>query len=327
MVENTAPESTEHNKSEDKTPAQIHSEEKRPQVKPSDKKSEKNRPTALVTGATSGIGYITALELAKRNMHVVLHARSAEKAEQVRADIERQTGNSNLDVLLADFSVLDQVREAADTFRKQHGKLDILVNNAGLIMGNTRKTSTEGYELTITINHLAPFVFTARLYDLIARSADGRIINVASEAHRRASPDFDDFHLERSYTGWKAYGNSKLYNIMYTDELARRIGKSGISTWSLHPGVVATNFSLNTGGLTNFLFRTFRPFLRTAENGAATSIYLAAEPDIPAPSGAYFIDRKPAQVRHRFFTPENNRRLWELSCELTGEDEIPQVAL
>ena len=326
--------------------------------------------TALVTGATSGIGYVTALELAQKGMQVVLHARNPERAEQVRADIERRTGNGDLDVLLADFASLDQVRAAADTFREKHGRLDILVNNAGLIMGKQRLESEEGYEQTITINHLAPFLFTARLFDLIAQSADGRIINVASEAHRGASPDFDDFHMKGSYSGWKAYCNSKLYNMMFTDELARRIGvasqkeavaQSGaplqadtplqtgespgtdtsqltggspekgtssqtdvmmgrISTWSLHPGTVATNFSNSAGGLTNFFFRVFRPLLRTAENGAATSVYLASEPDIPASSGSYFIDRKPSSIRHRFFSAENNRKLWELSCELTGVD-------
>ena len=320
--------------------------------------------TALVTGATSGIGYVTALELAQKGMQVVLHARNPERAEQVRADIERRTGNVHLDVLLADFGSLDEVRAAADTFLENHGRLDILVNNAGLIMGKQRLESEEGYEQTITINHLAPFLFTARLFDLLARSPDGRIINVASEAHRGASPDFDDFHMQRSYSGWKAYCNSKLYNIMFTDELARRIGvalqtgtasqtvtpsRAGVSpgsgtspltggsperssssqtdampgrlsTWSLHPGAVATNFSKNSGGLTSLIFRVFRPFLRTAENGASTSVYLASEPDIPASSGSYFIDRKPASIRHRFFSTENNRKLWELSCELTGVD-------
>lgn len=284
--------------------------------------------TALVTGATSGIGYVTALELARQGIRVVLHARNPEKAEQVRADIERRTGNGNLDVLLADFGSLDEVRAAADTFREKHDRLDILVNNAGLIMGKQRQESGEGYELTITINHLAPFLFTARLIDLVGRSSNGRIINVASEAHRGASPGFGDFHMKRSYSGWKAYCNSKLYNIMFTDELARRIGAVShtdeavglISTWSLHPGAVATNFSKNSGGLTSLIFQVFRPFLRTAENGASTSVYLASEPDIPASNGSYFIDSKPARVRHRFFSAENNRKLWELSCDLAGVD-------
>ncbi len=305
-----------------------HPEEKHYDKKQSGEMKDKPGLTALITGATSGIGYVTALELARKGMHVVLHARNPEKAEQVRSDIERSTGNGNLDVLLADFTSLDEVRRAAAEFRETHGKLDILVNNAGLILGKQRLESAEGYEQTITINHLAPFLLTSRLFDLLTRSDDGRIINVASEAHRGASPDFSDFHMKKSYSGWKAYCNSKLYNIMFTDELARRVGGANrsddaakhISTWSLHPGTVATNFSYSAGGLTNMVFRIFRPFLRTAENGAATSVYLAAEPDIPASNGAYFIDRKQARVRHGFFTHKNNRMLWERSCELTGED-------
>ena len=364
MSENAAPDSTERDKSKAKSPDKTHREENHPQEAQVNESPENIKQTALVTGATSGIGFITALELARQGLQVVLHARNPEKAEQVRAEIERRTGNSDLDVLLADFSSLEEVRAATDSFRDKHDRLDILVNNAGLIMGKQRQESDEGYELTITINHLAPFIFTARLLDLVGRSSDGRIINVASEAHRGASPDFGDFHMKRSYSGWKAYCNSKLYNIMFTDELARRIGVSSqpatpspndmpfqagqssgaatssqtrdlpetgtmsqtdattgrLSTWSLHPGAVATNFSKNSGGLTSFIFRVFRPFLRTAENGALTSVYLASEPDIPASNGSYFIDSKPASVRHRFFSADNNRKLWELSCELTGED-------
>lgn len=270
---------------------------------------------ALITGSTSGIGYITALELAKLGFHTVLHARNREKAEQTQQQIVRQTGNKAVDILLADFARLDEIPPLASEFTKRYDRLDLLVNNAGLILGNNRQVTPEGYELTITINHLSPFLLTTLLYGTLKDTPGARIINVASMAHRGAVPDFNDFHLERSYSGWKAYCNSKLYNIMFTAELARR----EVPAWSLHPGTVATRFSVGAGGWIQPFFSLFRPFLSTPERGASTSIYLCTEKEIPAPSGTYFVNSKPAKVRNRFYAPDNNRRLWELSEKLTGK--------
>lgn len=274
----------------------------------------------LITGATSGIGYITARELAAKGAKVVIHGRSKDKVDSAREAISELTGAGNTpDILLGDFSSLDDVRKAAADFNKKYDRLDVLINNAGLILGRERQTSVDGYELTIAINHLAPFLFTGLVFDKLRSSSQARIINVSSEAHRAASPDFEDFHMEQSYSSFKAYGNSKLYNIMFTEELAERMKPySNIATYSLHPGTVATNFSESAGGLINFGFKLIRPFISSSEQGAQTSIYLASEEHIPAYSGAYFVSKKPAEVKHKFFTPANNRRLWELSEEFTG---------
>ncbi len=273
----------------------------------------------LVTGSTSGIGFIAAKELALNGWHMILHARNKEKAEQTKQQIIQETGNQNVDILLADMSSLDQVKKAASELKESLDHLDILINNAGLILGSERQLSEDGYEQTIAINHLAPFLFTAELFDLLEKSNEARIINVASEAYRAAAPDFQDFNMEQSYSGWKAYGNSKLYNIMFTEELAERAKSySNILAYSMHPGTVATNFSQSAGGLTSLVFKLIRPFISTPEQGAETIIYLATEEHIPAYSGAYFINKKPAKVNHKFFTLENNRRLWEMSEQLVG---------
>ncbi len=274
----------------------------------------------LVTGATSGIGYITALELARKGAVVILHGRNEKKLQVTQKQIAKETGNSHIYLLQADFSSLDEVRKAADQVNNDYKQIDVLVNNAGLILGSKRQVSPDGYELTIAINHLSPFAFTKLIFDRIAASDDGRIINVASEAHRAAGPDFEDFNMEQSYSGFKAYGNSKLYNIMFTTELAKRLTDyPNLSTYSLHPGTVATNFSASAGGLTNLVFKLFRPFLTSSEKGAQTSIYLASANEIPARSGSYFINKKPAKVKHKFYTEENNVKLWEVSEMLTGE--------
>lgn len=315
----------------------------------------------LITGSTSGIGLITAMELAKQGHDIVLHARDRERAEQTKKKIQNETGNKNIDYLLADFSSLEEVSLLADTYNKHYGSLDLLINNAGLILGKERRLSSEGYELTLTINHLSPFLLTSLLFETLQKSArkNGesgvRIINVASEAHRGAFPDFDDISMEKSYSGWKAYCNSKLYNIMFTRELARRIddlrpsspahfpkddstlktgnsssnsdlsstpdipASNNIFTYSLHPGTVATNFSNSAGGWVQKAFQWMRPLLSTPEQGASTTLFLSTEEKIKSPSGSYFINRKPAKVRNKFFTPEHNQRLWEMSEKMTGE--------
>ncbi len=279
---------------------------------------------ALITGSTSGIGYITALELAKRDVALVLHARDERKAKQTKDQLIKLTGNQRIDILLADFSSLEEVRSAANTFKNRYNKLDLLINNAGLILGKERQTSREGFERTIAINHLAPFLLTSLLFNALSKSTEARIINVASEAYRGAAPDFEDFNMEQSYSGWKAYCNSKLYNIMFTEELEKRIktgtfgSNSMITTYSLHPGTVATNFSASAGGWVHKIFKLMRPFLTSPEQGASTSVYLSTETQIPAPGGTFFVNKKPVRVKHRFHNPENNRKLWDLSEKLTG---------
>lgn len=276
----------------------------------------------LVTGATSGIGEVTARELARQGAHVVLLARNEAKAAQVQEEIKRISGNDKVDVLLADLSSLKQVRQVAATFNSRYPRLDVLVNNAGLLMGSERQVSEDGYEQTLAVNHLAPFLLTSLLFPKLLQSREPRIVNVASEAYRAAKPDFNDFNMEHSYSAIRAYSNSKLYNILFTRELARRAQEQGhthLVTNAVHPGMVASNFSVSAGGWMHFIFKLMSPFAISSEKGAETGIYLASHPAADKYNGQYFAKKKPKPVKHAFATPENAARLWEISEKLVEE--------
>ncbi|MDB5234012.1 MAG: hypothetical protein JWR44_1005 [Hymenobacter sp.] len=275
----------------------------------------------LVTGATSGIGEVTATELAKMGAHVVLLARSAEKAAATQRDIKAAAGHDRVDVLLADLADLSQVRRAAAEFNARYPRLDVLVNNAGLIFGPERQLSPEGYELGLATNHLGPFLLTALLFDKLKASPAPRVVNVSSDAHMVAKPNLSDPQSAQHYSAMRVYGNTKLYNIMFTQELARRLRAHGIShvtTNALHPGVVASNFGAGAGGLLSFLTQLGRPFMISVAKGAENSLFLATAPEVATVSGGYFARKKPKAVRHSFNTPEHARQLWELSEQLTN---------
>jgi len=283
--------------------------------------SDLHQQIVLVTGATSGIGKVTATELAKRGAHVVILARNAIKATATKQEIEAATGAGRIDVLLADLSDLKQVRRAASEFNARYPRLDVLVNNAGLLFGAERHRSADGYELGVATNHLGPFLLTALLFDKLRASPAARIVNLASMAHQFAKPNLDDFQSERSYSAMRVYANTKLYNIMFTQELARRLRSHGIAnvtTNAVHPGVVASNFGDSAGGLLAALTQLARPFMVSLAKGAETSLFLATSPEVAAVSGGYFAKKKVVPVRSAFNTSDNARRLWELSEQLTG---------
>ena len=274
----------------------------------------------LITGATSGIGKETATELAKQGAHVVLLARNAEKAAVTQREIQAAAGHNRVDVLLADLADLGQVRRAAADFNARYPRLDVLVNNAGLLFGAERALSPDGNEIGLATNHLGPFLLTALLLDKLKASPAARIVNVASVAHKFAKPDLADVQSARSYNAMRVYGNTKLYNIMFTQELARWLrahGLSHISTNALHPGAVASNFGDNGGGWMTKVIQWSRPFMLSVAQGAETSIFLASAPEIQSVSGGYFAKKKPVPVRHSFNTPEHARQLWTLSEQLT----------
>ena len=276
---------------------------------------------ALVTGATAGIGQVTATELAKMGAHVVILARNAEKAAATQQQIKAAAGHDHVDVLLADLADLSQVRRAAAEFNAKYPRLDILVNNAGLILGAERQTSPEGYELGVATNHLGPFLLTSLLFDKLKASPAARVVNVASTAYRMARPDFADFQSIRSYGALAVYANTKLYNILFTQELARRLRAHGIgnvTTNALHPGVVASSFGSGAQGLMSLFVQLGRPFMLSSAKGAETSIFLASAPEVATISGGYFDKKKAQAVKNSFNTPDNARRLWEMSEELTG---------
>jgi retinol dehydrogenase 12 len=274
----------------------------------------------LVTGATSGIGEVTAKALAKTGARVILLARNRRRAENTRDRILENFAPANIDIVLADLSSLSQVRSAAAEIILGYPRIDILINNAGLISDKNRRESEDGYEMTLATNYLAPFLLTGLLLDHLRKSTVGRIINLSSEAYRVARPDFANLQLLEGYTALKAYANSKLFDYMFTVELDRRLRDKGISlvTNALHPGVIATGFGRNSNSWIGQLTKRFSFLLTPPEKGAQTSLFLATSDAGGGQSGLYWSGRKVSKVRHRFVTPENNRRLWELSEEMTG---------
>ncbi len=275
----------------------------------------------LVTGATSGIGQVTATELARRGAHVIVLARNAEKAAATQQAIKADAGHQRVDVLLADLADLHQVRRAAAECNARYPRLDVLVNNAGLIFGAERQLSVDGNELGLATNHLGPFLLTALLFDKLKASPAARIVNLASAAHQMARPSLADIQSERSYGAMRVYANTKLYNIMFTQELARRLrahGITNVTTNAVHPGVVASNFGDSAGGWLAALTPLFRPFMSSLAKGAETSLFLAAAPEAATTSGDYFARKKVVPVKHAFNTLANARALWEQSEALTG---------
>ncbi len=274
----------------------------------------------LVTGATSGIGEVTARELAQQGAHIIILARNEQKAQRTQQAIIAATGNERVDIMLADLSVLQQVRDVAAQIQAKYPHLDVLINNAGLMFGAERELSADGYEMTLATNHLGPFLLTSLLFDLLQKSPAARIVNVASMAYRFSKPTLDDLQSEQSYSAVWEYGNTKLWNIMFTQELAARLrahGITNITTNCLHPGAVATGYGQQTGGIVGAALSLARPFMLSPEKGAQTSIFLATDAKIGAVSGGFFSKKKPEPVKSSFNTAANNRRLWELSEQLT----------
>ena len=275
---------------------------------------------ALVTGATAGIGQVTATELAKMGAHVVILARNADKAAKAQQEIKAAAGHNRVDVLLADLADLGQVRRAAAEFNVKYPRLDILVNNAGLILGAERQVSPQGYELGLATNHLGPFLLTSLLFEKLKASPAARIVNVASMAYRMARPNLADFQSTRRYGALAVYANTKLFNIMFTQELARRLrahGIANVSTNALHPGVVASGFGSSGSSLMGLLVQLGRPFMISAAKGAETSVFLASDPAVTTTSGGYFDKKRAEPVKNSFNTPEHARQLWALSEQLT----------
>lgn len=272
----------------------------------------------LITGATSGIGYITARELAAKGMAVTIVGRDQAKTRAAAERIKRETGNAKGEYLVADLSSQAEVRRLADDFKQRHPRLDVLLNNAGA-MFTSRQQSADGIEMTFALNQLAPFLLTHLLLDTLKASAPARIVVVGSDAHNGARNSFDDPQQQRrGYSGLRAYNESKLANIMFTYELARRLAGSGVTANTLHPGFVASNFAHNNGGLVSFGMRLLRPVMISSERGAQTSIYLASSPEVEGVTGEYFVKSKPARSSAASYDEAAQRHLWEVSEELTG---------
>jgi NAD(P)-dependent dehydrogenase (short-subunit alcohol dehydrogenase family) len=272
----------------------------------------------LVTGATNGIGLVTARELAKMGAAVVIVGRNPAKTDSTVHEIKSQTGSSAVDSIVADLSSMAEVRRAAEEFKTRYKRLDVLVNNAGAIFTN-RRESVDGYEMTFALNHLSYFLLTNLLLDTLKTSAPSRVVNVSSDAHRNAKMVFDDLHTRQSYeVGLKAYARSKFANILFTYELARRLAGTGVTANVLHPGAVATGFGHSNGGIVSLAFRLFDRFSITPEKGAETILYLASSPEVEGVTGKFFYKCKPVDSSPASYDEGEARRLWEVSEQMVG---------
>ena len=271
----------------------------------------------LITGGTSGIGKAAATALAGMGATVVITGRNEERGKRALQEIQEESGNDGVELILADLTVQDEVRRLAEELRERHNQLEVLVNNAGLVLSERTETP-DGIETQLAINHLAPFLLTNLLLDLLKESAPSRIVTVSSDAHRWAKIDLDDLQSRKRYRGMQVYGKTKLANIMFTYELAERLEGTGVTANCMHPGGVNTNFGNNQGGPMNLLFRLFKPFMRSPEQGADTLIYLASSPEVEGMTGKYLADRKVKAASDAAYDETTRKRLWEASEELTG---------
>jgi len=277
-----------------------------------------NGKVVLITGANSGIGKETALGLANMGASVVLVCRDKENGEVVREEIVRASGNGSIELLLADLLPQREVRRVAAEFLDNHPRLDVLINNAGASF--TEFVETEDHvERTMAINYFAPFLLTNLLLDTLKKSAPSRVVNVASTEHRSAHLDPDNVSRDprMGRVGSGAYARSKLADVLFTYELARRLLGTGVTANCLHPGAVRTNIWSHAGAFTP-LFRFFSVFMLSPEKGAETSIYLASSPEVEGMSGKYFEKKSPKRSSETSYDEALAKQLWDLSIKTTG---------
>jgi retinol dehydrogenase-14 len=274
----------------------------------------------LVTGGTSGIGKATARGLASLGAHVAITGRDRGRVEAVAVEIRGATGNPRVDAFGADLSSQGEVRRLAAEVLDSYPRLDVLINNVGGFWA-TRHVTVDGLERTFAVNHLAAFLLTDLLLDRLKASAPSRVVTVSSGAQSMGTLDFEDLQGERIYSGQTAYNQSKLASVMFTYELARRLDGTGVTATVLHPGVVNTAFGAEDPSRIFKLIVPFvRPFMKTPEQGAATSIYLASSSAVEGITGRYFANRKPKRSNERSYDAEAASRLWRVSAGLVGAE-------
>jgi len=271
----------------------------------------------VVTGGTSGIGRAAAIEIAKSGARIVLVARDEARARATVDEIARTTRNEKVDVVLGDLGRQADVRSVAATLCERHPRIDVLLNNAGVV-NMQYSTTPDGIETTFAVNHLAYFMLTLLVREPLRAAPRARIVNVASDAHKIGRIDFDDLGNARRYRWMRVYGQSKLCNVLFTYELARRLAGSTITANCLHPGAVATRLGQNNGRLSTFITKLLAPFFRTPEGGADTAVYLATSPDVADTTGAYFVKRKAIRSSRASYDDATRARLWAASEDLTG---------
>lgn len=276
--------------------------------------------TCLITGATSGIGKATALELAKMGATVIINGRDEERGEQTTAEIRRTSGNDHVDLLIADLSSFNDIRRLAKDFKEKYPKLDVLINNAAVFY-SYHEYSPDGIEMQFAVNHLGHFLLTNLLLETLQKTPGARIINVSSNAHFGGIINFADINSEKRYFGWKVYCRSKLANVLFTYELAARLHPKLVTVNALHPGTVRTRFAdKHVSLLYRIAWNLQKPFMLSVDEGAQTSIYLASSDEVAEVSGQYFVNCKPIASSGLSHDVELAKKLWNVSAELVGLD-------
>jgi len=276
-----------------------------------------NGLTVLVTGGTAGIGWATAVGLASRGAHVAVTGRNRSRADNAAREIHA-AGSATVDVFIADLSSQTGVRQLAEEVQRTLPRIDVLINNVGGYW-HTRHATADGLERTFAVNHLAPFLLTRLLLDLLTEPGHARVVNVASNAQALGRIDFDDLQGERGYSGATAYNQSKLANVLFTYELARRLRGTTVTANALHPGLVNTAFGAEDPGIAQrLLVPLVRPFMKSTAKGAATSIHLAATRELEGVTGCYFANLKPKRSSARSYDKAAAARLWQVSSVLVG---------
>ena len=288
--------------------------------------SEMKGRIVIITGSNSGIGRETAIGLAKMGATIVMVVRDQGRGEKARTEIVNQTGNSSVDLMICDLSLISSIRHFAEEFKKKHDRLDVLINNAGATFSK-REVTSEGFERNFAVNYLGPFLLTHELLSLLKSSAPSRIINVSSGLAKNGKVDLDDLQSEKNYAGTKfyspsrapAYDNAKLMLMMFTYELTKRLNGSGVTVNVLMPGFTATNLGKNSGSLSSYImFKMVRPMQQSAKKGAETSVYLASSDEVKDLTGKCFAKKKEVTSCPSSYDEERQYRLWNKTESMLG---------
>jgi NAD(P)-dependent dehydrogenase (short-subunit alcohol dehydrogenase family) len=280
--------------------------------------NEMKSKVCIVTGGNSGIGKETALSLAKMGATVVLVVRDQERGENAKTEIVRLSGNKSVDVMLCDLLSMSSIRRFAGEFKLKYSRLDVLINNAGAVF-NKREVTSEGFERTLAVDYLGPFLLTYELLGLLKASVPSRIINLSSGLAKNGKIDLNDLQSERNYAGMKVYSNAKLMVMMFTYELARRLEGADVTVNVLMPGFVATNLGKNSGSLrSSIMFKMVRLMQVSPKKGAETSVYLASSDDVKNVTGKCFAKKKETTTCPISYDEELQKRLWDKTAAMLG---------
>jgi NAD(P)-dependent dehydrogenase (short-subunit alcohol dehydrogenase family) len=284
-----------------------------------------NDKTVLITGGTGGIGKAAAVGVASMGAHVGITGRDRARAEQAAAAIADESGNPAVDVFVADMSSQAEVRRLADEVLVAYPQLDVLLNNVGGFWAH-RHLTADGLEHTFALNHLAPFLLTNLLLERLITSSPARIVTVSSGAHSMGRIDFDDLMGDQDYSGQRAYNQSKLANVMFTYELARRLEGTRVTATALHPGMTNTSFSTEDPHrkMAPIVF-VVRPFMKSPKKGADTAVYLASSPEVEGVTGRYFVNHKIKESEQSSYNTVTTAQLWQISADLVGIPNDPAL--